>query len=170
MPNRKSVLSRIAARAADSPKPPTPKAAPTSEDDEWIAENLDTGGERILFDRDEVLQAMGVVRDQARRKTAAEIIESLMPVGPLTNRTPSRHLALVEEYIAEQFGVTDSDIEEVFQIEHDRRNVRQQLLDKLRANEQRVTALERRLALARKWIPDDKLEAYDKAALREGQL
>lgn len=61
------------------------------------------------------------------------------------------------------FGVTDSDIEEVFQIEHDRRNVRQQLLEKLRANEQRITALERRLALARKWIPEDQFDAYDKA-------
>jgi hypothetical protein len=86
------------------------------------------------------------LKSEIRRKTAAEIIESLMPVGPLTNKIPSHYLALVEEYITEQFGVTDSDIEEIFQIEYDRRNARQQILDNLRALEVRAEAAEARVA------------------------
>lgn len=73
--------------------------------------------------------------ERARKRVACQIIESLMPVGPLTNAMPSRYLSLVEEYIAEQFGLTEKDVEETFKIEWDRRRWRGQLEDRLRVAE-----------------------------------
>lgn len=73
--------------------------------------------------------------EKARRMVAAQVIESLMPVGPLTNKVPSRYLALVEEHISEDFGLTEEDIEETFKIESERRDARQRLLDTLRRAE-----------------------------------
>lgn len=88
--------------------------------------------------------------EEARRKTAAEVIQALMPVGPLTNRMPSRYLSLVEEYIVEQFSLTDEDIEGTFKYEFEQRQHRQDLLDDLRAVRHERDEARRKLAEASK--------------------
>jgi hypothetical protein len=87
--------------------------------------------------------------EQARGRTAAEVIESLMPVGPLTNAMPS-YLSLVEGYITERFGVTQDDTEDTFEIEGDRRKYRQQLEDRLRVAEHKRDEARANLAEASK--------------------
>lgn len=69
MPKHKtSVLSKIRGKAS---VPPGPRIKPTTLaqkkndwDEEWISKNLDSSKERIVFERDEVLQAMRAVRQR----------------------------------------------------------------------------------------------------------
>jgi len=89
--------------------------------------------EEARRERDEALRD----RKEARGRVAAEIIESLTPVNAISNQVPYRYFQVIEEYIRKQFGPTDEQVKETFEIEHRRRESFQNLQGRVRGLEAR---------------------------------